>query len=473
MMPHARPAGSNSRGRRVRERVRTLRISSECFMSQRFPLSGRPGGRRAGTLPLPIGLALIAAGSLLLTAGESQPKPKPPAPRVPVVQLASPAGTLLARPTPRQPWQVVASGKDVCTRDLLLALPGLRANLEARGAVRLSLLGALPEASGLPVLESAVVLHQNPAADLDLSLNRGRILLIHRKAKGPARVRVRFRDQAWELELSEPETEVALERINHWLPGVPFEKNPRAGQGPSSDVYLLLLKGRILLNAGTERRTLSGPMVFQWSAERGALGPIPLKQVPGWIAAADTGDRALAAAAERLRQRLAEGEVARVLGTTLAGRDAPTRVLAVYSAGATDDLPLLLTALRDAQHAEVREAAVVAFRHWISRAAGQDQKLVEVLVKDGYRPGQAEIFLQLLHTFSRQDRDRPETYETLIDYLNHDRLAIRELAHWQLTRLVPPGRTIAFNPAASADERARAVAAWRRLIPAGKVPPAK
>ena len=41
-------------------------------------------------------------------------------------------------------------------RDLLLVLPGFRAGLEIKEAVRLTLVGALPQASALPVLESAV-----------------------------------------------------------------------------------------------------------------------------------------------------------------------------------------------------------------------------------------------------------------------------------------------------------------------------
>jgi hypothetical protein len=52
-------------------------------------------------------------------------------------------------------------------------------------------------------------------------------------------------------------------------------------------------------------------------------------------------------------------------------------------------------------------------------------------------------------------------------------LAIRGLAHWHLYRLVPPGRKIGFDPLAVAAKRAPDVAAWRQLIPTGKLPPAK
>jgi hypothetical protein len=441
-------------------------------MSQRVPVPCfHP--QRAGALPIQMALALVAAVGLFPAAGQSQPKLA--AQRVAIARSDSPAGTLLEREGPQKPWQVVAPGQDVFTRDLLLALPGLRANLEAKGALRLSLLGALPEPAGVPVLESVVTLKQDPAVDLELTLKRGRILLAHGKASGSIRVRVRFRNQTWDLALAEPGTQVALERVDGWPPGVPFEKNPRPEQRPMTDVYLLLLKGKVNLNDGSEQQSLDGQVVFHWSAARGAVGPLPLKKVPGWInpeANLTAQDRALKAAADRLRQRLSEGKVDSVLQKALAEGDTEGRVLAVYSAGACDDLPLLLTALRDAKHAEVRDAAVAALRHWIGSAAGQDLKLYETLVKADYRPGQAETILQLLHTFAAPDLGRPETYETLIDYLKHDKLAIRQLAHWHLARLVPQGRDINFNAAGSAEERARALEAWRRLVPAGQLPPA-
>ena len=55
--------------------------------------------------------------------------------------------------------------------------------------------------------------------------------------------------------------------------------------------------------------------------------------------------------------------------------------------------------------------------------------------------------MQLLH--SPFDLDRPETYDALIAYLRHSRLPVRELARWHLYRLVPAGRKIVYDAAAS------------------------
>ncbi len=67
--------------------------------------------------------------------------------------------------------------------------------------------------------------------------------------------------------------------------------------------------------------------------------------------------------------------------------------------------------------------------------------------------------------------EQPETYETLIEYLNHKRLPVRELARWHLYHLAPVGRDIKYDAAAQPEERAKAAREWKDLIPTGKLPP--
>src|SRR5581483_6234198 len=103
----------------------------------------------------------------------------------------------------------------------------------------------------------------------------------------------------------------------------------------------------------------------------------------------------------------------------------------------------------------------------------QDRKLYDSLVQQSkFTPGQAEIVLQLLHSFSDQDLNRPETFETLIAYLGSSRPQVRELANWHLTRIVPAGKSIKYDAGASKEDREKAAKAWKQLIPDGKLPPA-
>ncbi len=66
-----------------------------------------------------------------------------------------------------------------------------------------------------------------------------------------------------------------------------------------------------------------------------------------------------------------------------------------------------------------------------------------------------------------------ETYETLIAYLRHENLGIRELAWRQLSSLVPEAVAVSYDPAGTEAERARAYKAWKTLIPSGSLPPRK
>ena len=55
--------------------------------------------------------------------------------------------------------------------------------------------------------------------------------------------------------------------------------------------------------------------------------------------------------------------------------------------------------------------------------------------------------------------------------LRHSKPAIRTLAAGYLYRLAPAGKTIAYSPLGSEDERDKAYKEWKALIPFGKLPP--
>ena len=55
--------------------------------------------------------------------------------------------------------------------------------------------------------------------------------------------------------------------------------------------------------------------------------------------------------------------------------------------------------------------------------------------------------------------------------IQHDRPAVRNLAHWHLVRLAPLETPIPYDAAAPEAERKAAVQRWREMIPAGELPP--
>jgi hypothetical protein len=422
---------------------------------------------------------LLALGAALVARAADEP-------RVAVARNLSPDATLLQRQAPDQPWQLVATGADLYSRDLLLALPGARADIESKNkAVRLALAGNLPQLTPVPVLESVVVLHENPAVDLDFTLERGRVILTSAKDKEPAKVRVRFGGDGWDLTLAEKGDEVAVERWGRWRPGVPFSEKPKPDEQPVSNINLLVLKGSATLKVGRVQHALRahpGAALFGWDSKTGPDdGPVKLDKVPDWVQPAAQQRPEVKGSQEvltQLRKLLADKKPVEVALSELAASAgdadtlpaALTRSVAVCGLAALDDLPRLSDALTTAKQPLVRETAIEALRNWIGRGPGQDQLLYNFLIKQRqYSPTHAEIVLNLLHTpFNPR---APETYETLIAYLRHDKQPVRELAKWHLDRLAPAGRSIPFDAAAPPEEREKAYKEWKKLIPDGKLPP--
>jgi hypothetical protein len=142
----------------------------------------------------------------------------------------------------------------------------------------------------------------------------------------------------------------------------------------------------------------------------------------------------------------------------------------VYGSAALDNLGPTLDGLAD-KHDDVRDAAAQALRAWIGRGPGQDLKLYDYLQKEKkFTRAHAATALELLHSFGDDELARPETYEVLIADLRHERPAIRGLAAWQLYRLVPAGKAIAYDPTGSPEELDKTYKAWKKLLPSGKVP---
>jgi hypothetical protein len=153
-----------------------------------------------------------------------------------------------------------------------------------------------------------------------------------------------------------------------------------------------------------------------------------------------------------------------------AARAAMTRRLVVAASAALDHVDRVIDALDNTKYPDMRRSAVISLRHWIGAAPGRDDVLYGRLIDEfSYTKAQAETLMQLLH--SPFQADQPETYEALIAYLKHTKLAVRELAHWHLLRLAPSCRDIEYDAAAPAADRARGYETWKKRIPAGELPP--
>src|SRR5262245_25024467 len=365
---------------------------------------------------------------------------------MPAAKLRSPVGTVLQKGA--KGWTAPVLHDNVPTGVQLVTLPGARGVLEVKeGDVRLILAGNVPEMSNSPALESVVSL-QKPAAGLDLefALERGRVLVENHKENGPAKVRVHIQDKSLDFDLMDKKAVIGLELFSRWAAGAPFQKNPKADHKPVGELIFLVASGKAQIELNKEKHPLQGPVMYKFDTLRGREGPLPLAKAPAWVnpaLAQPDASQKVQAAVERLRRGIADKGVASALAKARESADASDRAVAAMSGAAQDDLVVPLAGLKD-KAKEVRAAAIAALVHSIGRGSAEDVKVYQALLADKLKTGPAASIMELLHGFNDEQRLRPETYETLITYLQNDQLMIRELAAMNLYALVPQGKSIAY-----------------------------
>jgi hypothetical protein len=374
-------------------------------------------------------------------------------------------GALLARSG--QSWHAVKSGQAWPNDVLVVALPQAEFT-SANGAVRGIMLADVGHRTPYPVLESALIMHAPEQVDLDVTLDRGIVGFMNIKKEGEAKVRLRFRDQRWLLTLKAPDTRVGIEIYGRHAPGAKDLHDE-----PVTNVAFLVTRGRAFVDLGEQGHALTAPpgnSLMLWDTVTRTVEMEHLDKAPRSLRDLDEKEAEVFKQIVAATQQLNTGSPVEA-ATKLVGSPQPVQRLAgVTVLGALDDLPHLLEALGDPARPDVREQAVLVLRHWLGREPGQIARLAHVLKQQGYSDTQARMLVQLLVGFSAAQRAEPATYDLLLDYLDHNKLAVRELAHWHLVRLAPAGRTIAYDPAAAAPQREESIRQWREVIPAGSLP---
>ena len=220
------------------------------------------------------------------------------------------------------------------------------------------------------------------------------------------------------------------------------------------------------------------PSVFTWDNTSPDAGPPrPMKEPPWWTnKSAPPGKEArpFNVALLELSQKLSgKAAIDVILAEGMKEPEQASRILAIRCLGAINDISKLVDALSNEKYRDVRLVAIGVLRHWLELRPDHDLKLFELLRdQKKYSEGQAAIVMHLMHDFAEDQIANPATYDTLIEYLRNDKLPIRELAYWQLSRLVPEGeKKIRYDPAGSEDQRLNSVRLWKQLIPEGKLPP--
>jgi hypothetical protein len=386
-------------------------------------------------------------------------------------------GAVLQRPAGQTKFTLLAKGDPVQSGALTVGQPGSAIDSKD-GAVQVRLYSDLLGNSPHPILEAAII-PQPPSKgfDMELTLDRGRILLVNEKKEGPAKVRLHFHDQTWDLTLNEPKARVGMDLWGRWPAGVIWHKNDKTAKAPTAVLNLLVLEGSIELQQGNSQRSMRappGPALIQWDSIAGTdPSTLRLEELPEWASPTE-------ALKERLKKLQPKFEKMREWVQKLGIEGAATEArksgdddlerIGVVVLGAIDDLSTLIDQLNYPKH-EIRDHTVTVMRHWIGRGPGQDARMYAALLKKDYTPAQAETVLELLHSPGPKQLGSPEWWETLIEYLKSDKVAVRKLAEYHLYRLVPAGKKIKYSSVGTKAEQEAAYKEWKKLIPEGELPP--
>jgi hypothetical protein len=384
-------------------------------------------------------------------------------------------------------WKRVSPNTTVYTSDKLVSLPGYTSELTMNGGVRFQLWGTFPQFAAIPkpppIYESAVTLHANPDFDLDLTLDRGRIFLINGKDKGPAKVRLRFEKEVWDITLAEHDTEVAIDLSKLTPANLDWTRDE-----PLATVGFCLVQGKAGLRVGyQEFPSLEnpGPGLFRWTSHGpglegpgNAAGPHPIfsKEIPATKEANDIR-AALLAVSERMGEKR---PVNSALEEVVVDGPPFQRYVSIDCLGAIDAIPSLLDVVenKDEARGQDRLEAIFVLWRWIDHGSDYARQLYDrntksgFLIKKGFRSNEAAIVMEMLHYSDEYKARDPVTYDILADYLTHNKMLIRELAFLQLQLLTRGMKTIPqYNAAWDQDRRGRAAAEWKKMIENKELPP--
>jgi hypothetical protein len=403
----------------------------------------------------------------------------------------SPPSILVSRQAGDKRWRRLRSEARVSAGDTLVSLPGYVSEVRLDSGVHLLLRGHVREFSLFPDMnylqESAVVLNKSKDADADVTLQRGRLYVSNHKDKGAeVVVRLRFEKETWTLTLR-PGAEVGVDLLKRYRGDVDYTKD----EDPAATLALCVLKGKAGLAAGPRHfPSLSAPpgeAAFVWNNKgrnAGLNGPNKLPQVPNFFRVVLPVDAKNNPDAEKMDQALkllsqmmrAEKAPAVVLEEVLQKVEGPVvHRLAIYCLGALDAIDELLDVLGDTDptHYRERDTAVFTLRRWLAGDARNGTKLFDPKTKSGilkeqkkYTAREAERIFVLLHDPDEDQILSVETYDKLARDLVSNKVALAELARWQLYRLVriQDVNIPSLDKFNAASPRANREAAYREVL---------
>jgi hypothetical protein len=355
-------------------------------------------------------------------------------------------------------WNFLRPQARVISNEKLMALPGYTGTIALQTQVRLILVGQFTSViSSNPYAETVVELHPSPDADLDVTLQRGRIVIVGRPETPDTKVRLRYQDKTWEFTLH-PNTEIGIQAFGKLVSSdddrweLAYRMEMIVGQSSAEvrkqgQTAPLALKSQLSWNGLTDERKL------------GTISEIA--EVPTWISKRLTAPKeavgSLVGFRSRVQAKLAgdgkdENWLRLACEESLEERQPVERQEAILIQAAIDNLPPLVRSLSD-QNAERRRLTREVLIHWLGQQEERVTTLLSQFVDQGYSQEDAKLLLAL---YRGPAIVTPALIASLLQQLNHSQLAIRDQA-WQVLSSVAPERPSVYDPTTSPELRAKSI----------------
>ena len=346
-------------------------------------------------------------------------------------------------------WQRLATEEPLVAGQQLLALPAYRPRIELTSAVtvdllggtRVTLLAAGPEGpAGVEVSYGRVVVKP-------LAQPRGRLRLVVGGCKGV-------------LTLVEPESIAAVE-VNHaHSPGV----NPETESSKiTCDLYVS--QGAVVWDEGLGKNPVEISSPARLSLLPPAKGPATIggASVPKWIAFEPIGPLDQRAAAV-IAQSLQSNRSARLGLLELADhRQREVRWLATRCLGYLGHFDPMVAALDDMSRRIEWLDCVDQLRLAVARSP-ETAAAVRQAIEKQFSDESAELY-RMLWGYSDKDLSGGEDLK-LVNYLEHERLAFRFLAFWNLKDVT--GLGLFYRPELPAAKRSQSTKHWKSRQQSGR-----
>ncbi|MDB5335187.1 MAG: hypothetical protein JWN70_806 [Planctomycetaceae bacterium] len=362
------------------------------------------------------------------------PNPAPPeatpAVRSNPAQYVSPDGIVVHYDADRAGWYQLPHRSHVFADDALAVPEPFDAQIQmGREKHRLTVMGP------------AVVGVTDPMKDLPMGINllRGRVILQPAETTeaaggapaAPVKMLLSVQGSTWRLELADPATRCGIEVI----PREPRQlEEDFQGHGWHGNLYVWSGSVKVTNSEGQEQ-TLTAPdsLVLAADPHHPNADPTNSKDLPNW-------DRRLSTIAQKNARLFADEFKAdessahdALLGLVDSRVYALSR-LAVSCLGLVGDYEMMLEVLDRNEHHESRVEAIKCLRVWVNLEPENRVKLKEAIAAKFY-PQEVDVVYRLIWGFQEQDARSKQTSELLIDWLEHDRLAVRELAWFYIKSL--------------------------------------